>query len=460
MAMQPDPVQPRTLEDASPVRELSRRTLLKGVAAGSALAAGTSLGLGRGVANAQEPVTLSFWSEWSADPERSVAEALIAQFNAANPNIVIEHRPIENEQFFTVLRTGFTSGEPPDIFQHEGHNNLFQFSDLGEIEAIDDFWKENGDRFLPGTDASIKKGDNYFGVPWTIHTDTQIYYNETLLTANGIDGAALATWDDYLAAFDTLKAAGVTPIAFANKFGWSGSQWFFAFLVREVGVDPVLDLCARVGDLKWTDPGFVAAAQHYVDLNDKDFFSAGKASDDFPAAVALFFAGRAGFFQTGSWFLADAQASAPPDFKLGLNTFPTIEGGKGDPKQIVMQGLEGISISKKGAEKNREAALTFLDFLTQVPQAETWVKDAVKISPIAGAVNDETASANLMKIVQGQIEGNTGSFPFLEHILPKTVGEEAIWMGSVGVLTGDLTAETWMESVETAAEAEPPVITR
>jgi raffinose/stachyose/melibiose transport system substrate-binding protein len=460
MATKLKPVHLRSLDSATRPGEITRRRVLKNLAVGSALAAGAQFTPRARSVNAQEPVTLSFWSEWSADPERSVADALVEQFNAANPNIVIEHRPIENEQFFTVLRTGFTSGEPPDIFQHEGHNNLFQFSDLDEVEPIDDFWAENGDRFLPGTDASIKKGDTYFGVPWTIHTDTQIYYNAKLLTDNGIDGTSLATWDDYLAAFAALKAAGVTPIAFANKFGWSGSQWFFAFLVREVGVDPVLDLCARVGDYKWTDPGFVAAAQHYVDLNSSDFFSTGKASDDFPAAVALFFAGRAGFFQTGSWFLADAQASAPPDFQLGLNTFPTIEGGEGDPKQIVMQGLEGISVSKKGAEKNREAALAFIDFLTQVPQAETWVKDSVKISPIAGAVNDETASENLMKIVEGQIDGNTGSFPFLEHILPKTVGEEAIWMGSVGVLTGDLTAETWMESVEAAAESEPPVIER
>ena len=229
-------------------------------------------------------------------------------------------------------------------------------------------------------------------MPWTIHTNTQIYYNDKLLKDNGIDGASLKTWADYLAAFDKLKAAGVTPIAFANKFGWSGAQWFFDFLVREVGVDPVLDLCARVGDRKWTDPDIVAAAQLYVDLSDKEYFSAGKASDDFPAAEALFFAGRAGFFQTGSWFIGDAQAGAPPDFQLGLNTFPTIEGGKGDPKQIVMQGLEGISISKKGAEANRDAALAFIDFLTQVPQAEDWVKDAVSISPVVGAVNEQTAS--------------------------------------------------------------------
>ena len=119
-----------------------------------------------------------------------------------------------------------------------------------------------------------------------------------------------------------------TSIAFANKFGWSGSQWFYAFLVREVGVDPVLDLCARaLATTSGLTHSIVAAAQHYVDLNSSDFFSTGKASDDFPAAVALFFAGRAGFFQTGSWFLADAQASALLTFSSGLNTFPTIEEG-------------------------------------------------------------------------------------------------------------------------------------
>jgi raffinose/stachyose/melibiose transport system substrate-binding protein len=412
--------------------------------------------------SAQNPVELSFWSEWSVDPQLSIITALVQQFNESHPNIKIVHRPIENEQFFTVLRTGFTSGDPPDVFQHEGHNNVTQFVIPGEVEEIGDFWEKNKDRFQPGTEASIMYKGKYYGVPWTIHTDTQIYYNETILTENGIDPKALKTWDDYLAAFEKLKAAGITPIAFANKFGWSGGQWFFAFLVRWVGADKVLDLCARNCGYKWTDPDFVQAARFYTDINDKGYFSTGKASDDYPAGTALFFAGKAAFFQTGSWFLADAQASAPPGFKLGLNTFPVITGGKGDPKQIVMQGLEGLSISKKGASTpaKREAALTFIDWMTQLPQAQYWVKQGVNISPIKGAVTEETASPLLMQIVKEQIEGNTGSFPFLEHVLPKTVGEEKIWMGSVGVLTGQLNAETWMQSVEEEAAKEPPTLVR
>ena len=409
---------------------------------------------------AGEVVELSFWTEFPAEPEFPVVEDLIAEFNESHPGIKVVHRPIENEQFFTALRTGFTSGNPPDVFQHEGHGNLTQFVVPGEVEDISDWWAENGDRFQAGTEASIMYDGKYYGVPWTLHTDTQIYYNEAMLEEQGIDPASLQTWDDYLAAFEQFQEAGITPIALANKFGWSGSQWFFPFLIRTVGTEKVLQLAARNCDYKWTDPDIVAAAKLYTDMNDNDYFTLGKASDDFPAATALFFAGRAPFFQTGSWFMGDIGASAPPDFRAGMNTFPIVEGGKGDPDEIVMQGLEGISISKKGAEKNREAALAFVDWISQVPQAQAWVKGAAKISPVAGAVTEETASPMLQQIVDDQLTGNTGAVPFLEHILPKTVGEEAIWMGSVGVLTGQLTAEEWMANVEEEAAKQDPIYSR
>lgn len=259
-----------------------------------------------------------------------------------------------------------------------------------------------------------------------------------------------------------MKDAGITPVAFANKFGWSGSQWFYAFLVRQVGADAVLDLCAKVGDGQWTDPGFVQAAQHYVDLNANGFFSAGAASDDYPSATALFFAGRSGFFQTGSWLLGSVEAEAPPDFRIGLNTFPTVPGGEGDPDNIVMQVIGGYSLSKKGAEDpaKREAALAFLTFLTELPQAQAWVSATQAMTAVQDSVTPETASPVLQKIVDEQVDGNTGSFPFLEHILPKEVGEDAIWMGSVDVLTGQLDAESWMANVQAEADKHDPVYSR
>lgn len=250
---------------------------------------------------------------------------------------------------------GFTSGEPPVVCQYERRQNLFQFSGLGEVEATGDLYTDLESRFIPGTAAAIAKDGHYYGVPWSIHTDTQIFHNETVLEANGIDPAALVTWDDYQAAFITLKDAAITPVAFANKFGWSGSRWFYAFLVRQVGADAVLDLCAKLGDGQWTDPGFVQAAQHYVDLNANGFFSAGAASDDYPSATALFFAGRSGFFQTGSWLLGSVEAEAPPDFRIGLNTFPTVPGGEGDPRQHRHAGHRRLLAFEEGLRRPGQA---------------------------------------------------------------------------------------------------------
>lgn len=82
------------------------------------------------------------------------------------------------------------------------------------------------------------------------------------------------------------------------------------------------------------------------------------------------------------------------------------------------------------------------------------------MTSVQDSVTPETASPVLQKIVDEQVDGNTGSFPFLEHILPKEVGEDAIWMGSVGVLTGQLEAESWMANVQAEADKHDPVYSR
>ncbi len=408
---------------------------------------------------AQDVVELSFWTEWSADPWKSLGDDLVAAFNEAHPGIRVTHRTIENEQFFTVLRTAFASGDPPDIFQHEANNNLFQFVIPGEVEDITDWFEVNGGRFVPGSEDAVTYNGRIYGVPGGVSTGTQLYYNAALLRANDIDPAALVTWDDYLAAFEKLKQNGIVPIAFANKFGWPGSQWFYALLVRWVGAEKVNQLVARNCGYAWTDPDIVQAAQYYIDLAQNGYFSSGMTSDDYPAATALFFAGRAAFFHTGSWFIADASAEMPPGFELAMNEFPVFPNGA-DPEgtQAVAAILGGYSISRRGAELHREEALMFIDFITQLENAQEGVRRTGSISSVIGAVTPETAPPLVLQIIEQQLNGNTGTIGFLEHNTPFEVGEDAIWTGSVGVLTGQLTAESWMQNVEAAAAATEPTL--
>jgi raffinose/stachyose/melibiose transport system substrate-binding protein len=414
------------------------------------------------LANAQDVVELDFWHGWAGDQYRPVAEGLIEQFNEEHPGIRINPRAIENEQFFTVLRTAFTSGNPPDIFTHEANNNLYQFVVPGEIEDISDWFAESGrvERFSPGTLGAVSYEGSYYGMPLNMHTATQIYYNVAILEENGIDPTTINTYAGLLGAFDTLKEVGVTPIAFGNKFGWPGSQWFYAFLARIVGAEKTNQLLARNCDYSWTDSDVVAAAQSYIDLADNGYFSSGMASDDYPTATALFFAGRAGFFHTGSWFISETIGGAPPNFELGILKLPAIENGLGTDTDSVLAVLGGLSLSARGAEDpaKREAALSFMDWWTDLPQQIYWVETIGEISTTAGAVSSETASPLIMQIVNEQVEGNTGAIPFIEHVTDPSVGEDRIWMGGVGVLTGQLNAEAWMASVEEAAANSEPIL--
>ncbi len=370
------------------------------------------------------------------------------------------HRAIENEQFFDVLRTAFAAGEEPDIFQHETHNQLWQFVRSGQVADITDWYTANQARFAPGTEEAIMWEGKYYGVPQYPHTVSQIFYNADLLAANGIDPAALETWDDYLAAFQTLKDAGVTPIAFANKFGWPGSQWFYALLARSAGAEKVLQLAAGNCGYQWTDPDVVRAAELYTELATSEYFSAGMASDDNPQAQALFFSGQAAFIHQGSWFIGEAKEMMPAGFNMGMNTFPTLSDSAVPQDNIVAGVLGGTSISAKGAETpaKREAAMTFLDYLTTVPTVQAITAATGDISAIVGGNSPEVTDPFIQRIIAEELEVSGGNIPFLEHILPPAVGEDALWNGGVGVLTGELTPQTWMEQVQAAADANEPVV--
>ena len=56
---------------------------------------------------------------------------------------------------------------------------------------------------------SMTIGGKQWGIPYTYY-QWGVYYRKDLFTANGI--SVPKTWDDFVAACATLKAAGITPI--------------------------------------------------------------------------------------------------------------------------------------------------------------------------------------------------------------------------------------------------------
>lgn len=394
---------------------------------------------------AQPSGEVSLWTEFTAGGQKSGIEAMIEAFDAQGTGITIDHRPIGNEQFFTVIRTGLAGGEPPDLLQFEGYQQARDFAAAGQLTDLTAWWDEHKDNFvLPeaGARACTYEGKVYC-VPFTYHTGWQIFYNPEILEANGIE--VPTNFDEFLAASEKLKAAGITPIALGAKDGWPSTHWYMAFLVQRCGVETVYQAIEQDG-ASFTDECFVQAAADLQDLAATGYFSPGVASDDFGTAQALFLAGRAAFFQTGSWF-ASGWEQTPPKFEVGIMPFPRFSDAANTAD--VTGAVTHVLAIPSGAA-NPEAAMQVLDWMSSEEAANIWAANG-NISMYEGAV--EASAPPVVQDLWATAQEADRALPWIENELPPGVGEDKIYTGTVALINGSMTPEEFSQGVQDALEA-------
>lgn len=426
---------------------IAATTLVMILAAGFA---STSLGSSRGgTCTASSPCTIRFWPESSSAQYKAVIEPMIAAFNKSHPGIKVEIRYATTE-YRTIIRQGFSSGNPPEIMEEEGYTDDFDYVKKHQLLDVSDWMKKHLSRFIPSTLPSVQLDGKYWGVPTYVALTNTIFYNKKILAANGINPAKLKNWNDMLAAFAKLKAKGITPLAYGDKDGWPGSEWYFSFFGKLAGGTHMMQLAAGNCGYKWTDPVSVKAAQMYIDLNTKGYFTPGAAGRDWNASNAEFLAGKAGFYAMGTWFIPNILA-APNKNDFGFLTFPDVPGGKGgQATQLVAPGGYALTYSAKDPAK-KAAALAWLDFYTSV-------KNQDALNPVTGVISAIRGTSGSLdplsrQAERQQLERATQPYTFLEHVTTIATGEDAIWQGGIGVLTGQKTALSWMQSVQRADDS-------
>jgi raffinose/stachyose/melibiose transport system substrate-binding protein len=394
---------------------------------------------------AQPSGDVSVWTEFTDGGEATGIKELVETWNAKGNGITVTHRPIDNEQFFTVIRTALAGGEPPDVMQYEGYQQTRDFAAAGQLTDLTEWWEANKDRFAvsdAGERACTYDG-KIFCVPYTYQTGWQIYYNAEILEANGIE--VPQTWEEFVAAMDTLKAAGVTPIALGAIDGWPAEHWWMAFLVQRCGVETVYQAIEQNG-ASFTDECFVQSAADLQSLAQGGYLSAGATGDDFDTSQAVFLSGQTAFFQTGSWF-ANGWEQTPPSFDVGIMPIPRFSD-TAFPEDV-MGAVTHVFAIPTGA-KNPEAAMEVLDWMASDEAAAIWARNG-NMALIEGAVEEN--APEVIQELWATVGDASAALPWIENELPPGVGEDKVYSGTVALLTGDMTPEQFTQSIQDALEA-------
>lgn len=322
-------------------------------------------------AHAADPVTLRVWDSFTNEIADTGMKALIARFEAANPDIKIVRDAQTADNMRPVIQTALASGTGPDIIYYDtgpGYGKVL--ADAGLLAPLDDAYAAGAfEAVYDWTRPRTTYGGKTFGVGNELET-YWVYYNADQFRELKLDPPK--TYDDFLKIAAALKDAGTIPVAFGDQGGWPAYHLFSVYLNNLAGKEKVGQLLT--GGASWDDPVVVEAIrQFFVDMNQKGYLIPDATAVKYDDAVALFTAGQAGMHISGTWALDRIDGKTP--FEAGAFFLPKPDGGALPPAGLG----SGYFVSSKTA--NKDAAVKFLSFLFDPAQADIWMEQMLVIPP-------------------------------------------------------------------------------
>lgn len=307
-------------------------------------------------ANAQSPIKLIMWGGSSGQTETDALNAIVAKFNAANPNIQAQF--VAQSDLPTSLNKALASGNPPDVFYVDSSNflNLVQSGALAPIgDKIDD-----AKDFIPSLVDVFTTNGQFYCPPKDFST-LALQINTDMMTAAGIK-APPTTWDELAA-----DAKAMTTNDVAGFVENSDPARWLAWLYQAGG--SVTD----DGFTKMTinSPEGEAALKYWTDLFINGY--AKKAADvgaGWPGEA--FEKGKAAMIAEGNWLIGDATKNAP---NLKYISAPLPAGPKGQASMVFT-----VCYGVAAAGKNIDAATKFVNFLVS-PDSMKSFTETVGVMP-------------------------------------------------------------------------------
>ncbi|MCY4333260.1 MAG: ABC transporter substrate-binding protein [Litoreibacter sp.] len=337
------------------------------------------------------------------------------------------------EQAMTVLRARVTAGNAPTAVQGLGFDIIDwakqgSLADLNAVAAA-----EGWDDVIPAALQQFAKVDGkWVSAPVNVHSTNWVWANKAVLEANGI--AEPTSWEEFTAALEKLKAAGVTPIAHGGQ-AWQDATVFDGVAMSVLGPDgykaAFIDLDEEVlggGAMKEAFDR-MAVIRDNVDEN----FS----GRDWNLATAMVINGEAGFQMMGDWAKGEfLNAGKVPGQDFLCFRFP------GTAEQVTFNADQFMMFDQGGSVSDEQAALATAILSPSFQSAFNVVKGSVPArTDVSDAAFDDCGKKGMADLAAAASSGNLFGSMAHGHANPASV-KNAIYDVVTAHFNGEYDSET------------------
>ena len=396
-----------------------------------------------GDSGSDEQITINFLNKYPEAEYLAYFEGAVADYEAANPNVDIVMESVSDQAIKDKLSVMASGGDLPDVFFSWSGEYVKKFARAGLIADLTSYVEADtqwSGAFLPAFLKNSTFDGHTYGIPYR-SSALFMLYNKAIF--ENLNLQVPETWDEFMTVCETLKNNDITPISFGNSQTWYSAWWIGTFNAMLVNSQTLSnDYNPETGD--FSDPQYVNAIQHFIDLNNAGYFGNNVNSKDYYQVREEFCAGMSGMIMdaTSQFSIYSEDCSDP----WGFFVFPQISDAEGD-KGYNTGGAEVYCVSEKSEHK--DAAVDFIKFMTSKDQAIKQTAESGLPNCIAGGITADNSSPELVEGMGVVLNDMTNIADWLDTAVDGRVADA--YMTSVQECFDGKSAEEAMEDVKTVA---------
>ena len=392
-----------------------------------------------------DKVTVNFFHRWPNEPKNSYINSLIDEFEAANPDIDIVADCVLNDSYKEKIRVLVSTDALPDVFFSWSGVFGENLTRSGRVLALDDVMARDSEwssQIVEGQWAPFNYNGKQYGAPWSMDGKA-FFYNVDVFNELGIE--IPTTLNELYAVCEKLKENGYDePISAGFSAPWAVSHYLGTICQRVV--DPEVLAKDYTGGGDFSDPAYIEALNIFKKLG--EYMTSDPCSVDHEFARNAFIMGVSPmcYMQLAEMkYMRDDE-----ELNYAFFNFPAVEDGKGDPGQLT-GAPEGMMISANAKPEVQEAAIKFMEFVISKEGGHRMIAECGEISCVKGAWDETNCDEKQLEAID-LILAATEPAVWQDCATEATIAN-AFMTGGQLLLTGDMTAEDVMASVQTAAAA-------